>query len=89
MLDQYDQYYDIIASSANVSAISGFTWDSSNFTSNIAEVSAIKDEYYKDFASGTRAIDDVYQEFMDKLNAAGMQEMIADAQSQLDAYLAR
>ena len=43
----------------------------------------------KDFATGTRAIDDVYQEFMDKLNAAGMQEMIADAQSQLDAYLAR
>lgn len=89
VLDQYDQYYDIIASSANVSAISGFTWDSSNFTSNIAEVSAIKDEYYKDFATGTRAIDDVYQEFMDKLNAAGLQDMIADAQSQLDAYLAR
>ncbi len=89
VLDQYDQYYDIIASSANVSAISGFTWDSSNFTSNIAEISAIKDEYYKDFATGTRAIDDVYQEFMDKLNAAGLQDMIADAQSQLDAYLAR
>ena len=35
VLDQYDQYYDIIASSANVSAISGFTWDSSNFTSKV------------------------------------------------------
>ena len=89
VMDQYDQYYDIIKTSANVSAIPGFTWDSSAFTSNLAEISAIKDEYYKDFASGTRPIDDVYDEFLDKMNGAGLQEMIADAQAQLDAFQAR
>lgn len=89
VMDQYDQYYEIIATSANVSAISGFTWDSSAFTTQLAEISAVKDEYYKDIASGTRSVDDVYEEFLDKMNGAGLQEMIADAQAQLDAYLAR
>ena len=89
VMDQYDQYYEAIATSANVSAISGFTWDSSAFTNQLAEMSAIKDEYAKDFGTGTRAIDDVYDEYLDKMNGAGLQDMIADAQAQLDAYLAR
>lgn len=87
VMDQYDQYYDAIATSANVSAMAGFTWDSSAFTTNLAEITAIKDEYYKDFATGTRPIDDVYDEFMQKMNDAGLQDMIADAQAQLNAYL--
>ena len=89
VMDQYDQYYDAIATSANVSAMAGFTWDSSDFTTNLAEITAIKDEYYKDFATGTRPIDDVYDEFMQKMNDAGLQDMIADAQAQLDAYLGK
>ena len=89
VMDQYDQYYDAIATSANVSAMAGFTWDSSAFTTNLAEITAIKDEYYKDFATGTRPIDDVYDEFMQKMNDAGLQDMIADAQAQLDAYLGK
>ena len=89
VMDQYDQYYDAIATSANVSAMAGFTWDSSAFTANLAEITAIKDEYYKDFATGTRPIDDVYDEFMQKMNDAGLQDMIADAQAQLDAYLGK
>ena len=89
VMDQYDQYYDAIATSANVSAMAGFTWDSSAFTTNLAEITAIKDEYYKDFATGTRPIDDVYDEFMQKMNDAGLQDMIADAQAQLNAYLGK
>ena len=89
VMDQYDQYYDAIATSANVSAMAGFTWDSSAFTANLAEITAIKDEYYKDFATGTRPIDDVYDEFMQKMNDAGLQDMIADAQAQLNAYLGK
>ena len=89
VMDQYDQYYDAIATSANVSAMAGFTWDSSDFTTNLAEITAIKDEYYKDFATGTRPIDDVYDEFMQKMTDAGLQDMIADAQAQLNAYLGK
>ena len=40
------------------------------------------------YASGTINIDDVYDEMMEKMNAAGLQDIIEDAQAQLDAYLA-
>lgn len=87
--DQYNQYYEDVREKAIPSAMGGFKWDSSAWTDALAEISAIKDEYYNDFASGTRSIDDVYDEFMAKMNKAGLQDMIADAQAQLDAYLAK
>ena len=87
VLNQYELYDEAIETSANVSAISGFTWDSSAWTQNLAEITAIKEEYYTDFATGTIPIDDIFEEFMGKMNDAGLQDMIADAQAQLDAYL--
>ena len=87
VLNQYELYDEAIETSANVSAISGFTWDSSAWTQNLAEINAIKEEYYTDFATGTIPIDDIFEEFMGKMNDAGLQDMIADAQAQLDAYL--
>ncbi len=89
VMDQYEQYYAAIKTDAKASAMQGFTWDSSAFTTQIAEITAIKDEYYKNFCSGTVSIDEVYDEFIAKMNAAGLQEMIADAQAQLDAFLAK
>ena len=86
--DQYEIYYKTVEEEAVPSAMGGFKWDSSAFTDQLAEISAIKDSYYKNFCSGTTPIDDVKDEFLEKMNAAGLQEMIADAQAQLDAYLA-
>ena len=65
-----------------------FKFNSEKWTAALAEMTAIKDEYYKNFCSGTISIDDCYDEFMEKMNAAGLQEMIEDAQEQLDEYLA-
>lgn len=89
VMNQYDLYYAAIESDAKASAMGAFVWDSSAWTSQLAEITAIKDEYYSDFATGARSIDDVYDEFIAKMNAAGLQEMIADAQAQLDAFLAK
>ena len=86
--DQYDVYYANVAENANVSAMGGFKWDSSAWTQQLSEITAIKDEYTNLIGTGTVALADVYDEFMGKLNAAGLQDMIADAQEQLDAYLA-
>jgi len=88
-LNQYDMYYDAVAKDAKASALGSFKMDTSAWTSALAEMTAIKDEYFSDFATGTRSIDDVYDEFIAKMNAAGLQEMIADAQAQLDAYLGK
>lgn len=87
VMDQWDIYF-ANCENAEVSAICGFTFDSSKWQSNYAEITAIKDQYYKNYASGTINIDDVYDEMMEKMNAAGLQDIIEDAQAQLDAYLA-
>ena len=87
VMNQWDLYF-ANCENAEVSAISGFTFDSSKWKANYAEITAIKDQYYKNYASGTINIDDVYDEMMEKMNAAGLQDIIEDAQAQLDAYLA-
>ena len=89
VLNQYDLYYQAIAEGAKASAMGAFKMDTSAWTDALAEMTAVKDEYFSDFATGARSIDDVYDEFMAKMNAAGLQEMIADAQAQLDAYLGK
>lgn len=88
VLDQFERYYAEILPTAELSAMGGFKWDSSAFTDQLAEISAIKESYYTSFASGTVLIDDIYDEFIEKMNAAGLQDMIEDAQRQLDEYLA-
>ena len=87
VMNQWDLYF-ANCENAEVSAISGFTFDSSKWKAQYAEITAIKDQYYKSYASGTINIDDVYDEMMEKMNAAGLQDIIEDAQAQLDAYLA-
>lgn len=87
VMNQWDLYF-ANCENAEVSAICGFTFDSSKWTSNYAEITAIKDEYYKNYATGTTDIDEVYDEMMEKMYAAGLQDIIDDAQAQLDAYLA-
>ncbi len=88
-LDQYNMYYEAVAKDGKASALGSFKMDTSRWTDAIAEMTAVKDEYFSDFATGTRSIDEVYDEFIAKMNAAGLQEMIADAQAQLDAYLGK
>jgi len=89
VMNQYDLYYEAVRNDGVASALGGFYWDSSAWNAQLSEMAAIKDEYYSDFATGARSIDEVYPEFMAKMNAAGLQEMIADAQAQLNAYLGR
>jgi len=88
-LDQYNMYYEAVAANGKASALGSFKMDTSRWTDALAEMTAIKDEYFSDFATGTRSIDEVYPEFIEKMNAAGLQDMIADAQAQLDAYLGK
>ena len=89
VLNQYDLYYAEVANNAKSSAMQGFTMDTSAWTQQLAEMAAIKDEYYASFATGTIAFEEVKDEFLAKMNAAGLQDMIEDAQAQLDAWLAK
>ena len=88
-LEQYNMYFDLIAAEPVTSAMGAFTWEFSKWEAQIAELKNIYSEYYNSIATGAIDIDDVYEEMMGKLNAAGLQDMIDDAQEQLDAYLGK
>ncbi len=89
VLNQYEMYFDLIAAEPTTSALGAFTWDMSKWDAQVAEIKNIYSEYWNSIATGTIAIDEVYDEMMGKLNAAGLQDMIADCQEQLDAYLGK
>ena len=80
--------YDKMIETAPVSAISGFTFNSEKFDKELAQIQAVKSEYYTRIASGTIDPDTAVPEMLGKMNAVGLKDIIAEAQKQLDEYLA-
>jgi len=74
---------------------SGFTFDYQNpidFSTQYAEISALKNEYFKNIQCGAVDPDDPENgvpALKAKMEAAGLNDIIAEAQRQLDAYLAK
>ena len=93
VLDQWDHYFAAVAD-APVSKISGFTFDYQNpidFSQQYAEISTIKEEYMKNIQCGVVDPDDPENgvpAMRAKMEAAGLNDIIAEAQRQLDAFLA-
>lgn len=94
VLDQWDHYFAAVAD-APVSKISGFTFDYQNpidFSQQYAEISAIKEEYFKNIQCGVVDPDDPdagIPAMRAKMEAAGLNDIIAEAQRQLDAFLGK
>ncbi len=87
VLNQWDLYFKDVET-AKSSVIGGFMFNSENWDAEYAEIIAIKEQYWKDLACGVLDPDVAIPEILEKMNAAGLQDIIADAQAQLDAYLA-
>ena len=69
----------------------GFVFDASPVENQIAAVTGVVEEYHNDLILGmTKAseLDARIQAFNEKLNANGAEQIIAEAQSQLDAWRA-
>ncbi len=92
-LNQWNTYFSYVAD-APVSKISGFTFDYQNpidFSSQYAEIAALKAEYMSRIQCGVVDPDDPENgvpALRAKMEAAGLNDIIAEAQRQLDAYLA-
>lgn len=72
---------------AKVSPISGFVFNSEPVKEALTQVNAIRNEYK---ALELGAVDlEIYDEYLKKLDSAGMQEILAECQRQLDAYMAK
>ena len=84
---QWEKYFDIIRD-APVSAIAGFTFDTDGLVNTLSELQVIKAEYYDRIATGSADPDTAIPEMLEKMNAAGLQTVIDEAQKQLDEYLA-
>lgn len=66
----------------------GFAYDSANMTNTIIAVEGVISEYTGALETGTADLDTAYPEFISKLKAAGIDDIIADKQAQFDAWLA-
>ena len=91
VLDQWDKYF-AECEAAPVSKISGFTFnymEPIDFSHQYAEISNITAEYMRNIQCGAvEDTDAAIAEMRAKMEAAGLNDIIAEAQRQLDEYLA-
>lgn len=79
---------DYMHPNATPSKFLGYTFDPSNVSTEITAVTAVVGQYAPALECGTVDPDQMIPEFIDALNAAGMEKIIAENQAQLDAWLA-
>ena len=72
---------------ADVTPFVGFTVDQSKINSQISQVTAVMNEYAQNLGKGVTDINEVRDEIMEKMNAAGLQDIITEVQAQVDAYV--
>ncbi|OMD93644.1 ABC transporter substrate-binding protein [Paenibacillus odorifer] len=66
----------------------GFNFDTSKVTTEIAAVQNVKEEYWSPLMTGTVDPDEYLPKAIEKFKAAGLGKIIAEAQSQIDAWKA-
>lgn len=79
---------DVDASAWKYSPLYGFSVDLTNLSTIDTNLSNVYGEFNATVSCGF-ADDETYQQYIDKLYAAGLQEYLDEIQSQLDAYLAQ
>ena len=68
----------------------GYAYDTTRTSSQIANVDAVIQQYVPTLESGSEGdLDTTYQEFLTALEAAGINDIIADNQSQFDEWMAQ
>ena len=81
--DRFAAYYD----AAEALPYGGFIFDSSELETESAAIANVWAEYAFNLMSGAVNPDTALPEFLSKLEAAGVNEFVAAAQSQLEAYV--
>ena len=73
---------------AKVSKALGFVFDSSTVADEMAACTSVVDQYYLPLINGVVNIDETYPVFIQALKDAGIDKIISEKQTQLDAWLA-
>ncbi len=73
---------------SEVTKFVGFVYDQSKTKAQVSQIGVVMDEYMENLGKGVIDINKVNDEFKKKLDAAGLQDLIAEAQTQIDAWIA-
>ncbi len=82
----YNEQLKVFNKSATVSKAMGFIWDPTNVTTEITAVSNVYNQYAPALEAGAVNPDETLPEFIQALKDAGIDKIIAEKQSQLDAW---
>ncbi|HHY82186.1 MAG TPA: ABC transporter substrate-binding protein [Clostridiales bacterium] len=72
---------------SEVTPFVGFTVDQSNIKTQVSQITAVMNEYYENIGLGVLDINEVRDEIMDKMWAAGLQDVIDEVQRQINEYV--
>ena len=72
----------------NQSQAVGYAYDATAMATQISAIQSVITEYCRALESGSVDVDTVLPEFISRLEAAGINEVIADNQAQFDAWRA-
>ena len=67
----------------------GFVWDSSGVTNEIVACTTVLNKYKKGLDTGEVDPDTVFEQMKEEFEEAGIQKILEEKQSQLDAYMAQ
>ena len=73
---------------ATVSNLIGFSYSNANVQSEVTNVTSVAQEYIG-ITTGQMPVEETLAAFLDKLDSAGIDVVIADAQAQVDAFLGK
>ena len=66
----------------------GFTLDTTNFKDQLSNCVSIYERYKGELLSGTHPTDEVVPQIMNEMRAAGFDDIVAQCQEQVDAFMA-
>ena len=84
--DLRDQQYEVNMN-AYVSPYTGFSFTTTGYENQVASITSVIEQYRPTFANGLYT-EDYYNEFISRLEDAGVNEYIAHIQEEFDAWLA-
>ena len=85
--NQYDEVEEL-NKNASPSVLLGFSLDTTNFKDQLTNCVSIYERYKGELLSGTRATDEIVPQIMSEMRAAGFDDIVAQCQEQVDAFLA-
>lgn len=86
--DEFNQWDEVkeLNENATASVILGFNFDTSNVETELANVRAVWEKYRSEFLTGTKEPRELAVKITTEMKAVGLDELLAEAQSQLDEY---